>query len=143
MSREWKPGDGDVAIISWKSPSGRHGGTALALRCSREYHESHWVTQTFGEKTDECVTGVRPLVVIDPEDREQVRRVASNNALALSEGMTPVDALLFALREFAAPMPQVDEPQNYLAAVEDEKGDVRSEERRVGKERRYWGTWGQ
>jgi hypothetical protein len=61
------PEQGDVAVISWQSMSGRHGGSALALRCSREYGESHWQTQTFGEIRDEIVTKVRPLILVDPE----------------------------------------------------------------------------
>lgn len=135
--REWKPGDGDIAFISWQSQSGRSGGSAIALRCSRAYDESHWRTQTFGEIADYKVTNFRPLAVIDPEDREQVERL--NEAICVAYGkanvldgdrVTPMQA---ALREFANPKPpKPDEPTGMGAVVEDAYG-----QRYVGLGDRY------
>ena len=66
----------------------------------------------------------RPLVVIDPEDREQVRRllkllVANKWVPGASHGLRD------ALREFADPkVPKPDEPLGLGAVVRDRDGDV-------------------
>ena len=123
-----------AAIISWRSPSGRSGGSSLAFRVEHEYGKSHWQTPTLGQVADSSVTEARPLVVIDPEDREQVERLA---AAYVSEGTQRGyampghqmedrrDAMQAALREFAnSKPPKPDEPTGLGAVVEDESGDL-------------------
>jgi hypothetical protein len=66
---------------------------------------------------------IRPLVVIDPEDREQVERLAEavNAAIASPERMTSLEVMQAALREFADPTPpKPDEPTGLGAVVVDE-----------------------
>lgn len=64
---------------------------------------------------DDCA----PVVVIDPEDREQVERlVASLGALSFSVwGCGAVSAMQAALREFANPKPPKPEEPTGLGAV--------------------------
>jgi hypothetical protein len=130
MAREWQPGDADLAIISWESPSGRSGGTGMAMRCSHDYNEAHWTTQMLGEVQDENVTSWRPLVVIDPEDRAAVERLRDlwDAAHEVQEGRAPSPAhkgnrgncLQAALREFANPTPpKPEEPLGRYAVVID------------------------
>lgn len=88
---------------------------------------------------DGIVSVVRPLVVIDPEDREQVERLAVayttvesarsgdeyrawENRSAEARGRI-VDGLAAALREFANPTPpKPEEPTGLGAVVEDADG---------------------
>jgi len=89
----------------------------------------------------EEVADVRPLVVIDPEDREQVERLAINYAAVASdrlgdeylawenrsaEARDRIAAdLTAALREFANPTPRKpEEPTGLGAVVEDADGDL-------------------
>lgn len=88
---------------------------------------------------DRAVIGVRPLVVIDPEDREQVERLAIAYTVIASarsgdeyrawenrskEARARIRTeLAAALREFANPTPpKPDEPTGLGAVVEDERG---------------------
>ena len=77
------------------------------------------------EVTGEEVSDLPPapsLVVIDPEDREQVERlwIILRDGLALRSR----DNLQAALREFANPTPpKPEEPTTWLAAVEDADGN--------------------
>ena len=120
MSREWKPGDVAIAV--------RHDGTES--RALRRW-DGTWRIQ------DECVNNpprdFRPLVTLDPEDREAVERLLS---AYLEHGWTRapddapirttgIDYLQAALREFANPMPpKPDEPQGLGAVVEDAEGTL-------------------
>ena len=71
--------------------------------------------------------GWAPVVVIDPEDREQVERLTGHLADAMHDwpeprAMSP-GILADALREFADPKPpKPDEPQGLGAVVEDAEG---------------------
>lgn len=106
-AREWKPGD--VAEV----------GVGRAMR-----HESgHWVFPDGSYNTDDQRIPTRPLVVIDPEDREQVDRLVEI-MVGLSEGTFPV-RLQEALRDFANPKPpKPDEPTGVASLVEDADGAI-------------------
>jgi hypothetical protein len=85
MSREWKLGD--VAMV--------RGDVCLRL------HNGLW-EHGRGDRFAYNEPTARPLVVIDPEDREQVERLAS--AIRRAPGPFQV-ALQDALRAFADPEP--------------------------------------
>ena len=105
MSREWAPGD--VADL--------HG--ARVVRHSRR--KGYW-TYPDGSSGPDPDGDARPLVVIDPEDREQVERFVSTyfaawekspdaHRIAMPGEVMPlrshIDAAQAALREFADPKP--------------------------------------
>lgn len=109
MAREWKPGE--VALVT-----SMYGRPVTAVRCGPgenlgwAYADTlsgrptqHWSSDRLGRSV------IRPLVVIDPGDREQVDRLVEI-LVNLSEGAFPV-RLQTALREFADPTPpRIDEP---------------------------------
>jgi len=118
MSREWKPGD--VALARW-----RHFDGTIALFVGAK---QRWVDVDGAEfDGDEDDLTLRPLVVIDAEDREQVERL-----LTILHGGTSgadvwlcnnADRLADALREFADPKPpKPEEPTGLGAVVEDADG---------------------
>jgi hypothetical protein len=122
MSRQWKPGD--VAV--WDNGDGR---PEVVYRF-REYVSSLeegdllWQTPDSGEGRPED-RHLRPLVVIDPEDREQVERLlvaqvgttsGCPDVLMVSEQQ--VDRTQAALRSLVAPL-KPDEPTGLGAVVED------------------------
>lgn len=107
MSAQWKPGD--VAMVP---------GVGPALRST----SGAWLTPRDAGRMDTAsFNEVRPLVVIDPEDREQVERlclaarVAYDNRLGV--GPQSFDAMQAALRSLIAP-PNPDEPTGLGAVVE-------------------------
>jgi hypothetical protein len=118
-TREWKPGD--VAMID-------HGATGqvVAVRtdlggwaCSRRGSDG----KPFHHEGD--LLSARPLVVIDPEDREQVERLvqAWERQAGESAFSTTGRYLQAALREFANPTPpRPEEPTGLGAVVEDAEG---------------------
>ena len=77
---------------------------------------------------DAAVTDARPLVVIDPEDREQVERLMStfhaqyNMPWSSDSDAMHADRMQAALREFATPTPKPEEPKGWGAVVEDDTG---------------------
>lgn len=105
MKREWKPGD--VAMVT-----SQYGRPVVAVRCGTDAKRMGWA---YGDHLNGSPTHhwssdpdglhvVRPLVVIDPEDREQVERLR----LALAEHYRNDDGdfgVAAALREFANPTP--------------------------------------
>ena len=114
MSGEWKPGD--VAITQFGRSvvdSGR--------RCDNHGSKPHWhhVTNGGWDPLD-AHPGASPLIVIDPEDREQgdeLRDLIHKHGGVMLLG----SVLQAALREFANPTPpKPDEPQGLGAVVEDE-----------------------
>lgn len=128
MSREWQPGD--VALVNdctrpdapWKP------ATCLEPAIPGE-RETVWRLHDTGGRVWGSVSEARPLVVIDPEDREQVarllddywERVTSNYVLSVEQKR---DAMQAALREFANPAPpKPAEPTGLGAVVEDAEGD--------------------
>lgn len=112
MSRKWKPGD--VAMRS--DAQGTESLAVCVDSCPRHMAAAHWHTFRDGRMDWDTLdfNGVtyRPLVVIDPEDREQVERLVA----ILHDGDSwfgrgpnqPTHASLLqkALHEFADPKPQ-------------------------------------
>jgi hypothetical protein len=93
--RQWQPGD--VALV------GGTDGEVVAV-----WQGNQWATATARYLHDFQVTA-RPLVVIDPEDAEQVERLASALTAALINvpggGCMRPETTQAALREFANPKP--------------------------------------
>ena len=120
MSTNWKPGD--VALVRLDDRDGEFIGLRdthgwATNRTDRHRSHAHWTNAAY-------VTPVRPLVVIDPEDREQVERLYDLYASAPSDvGLRGHEFLAHALREFANPKPpKPDEPTGLGAVVEDAEG---------------------
>jgi len=113
MSREWKPGDVARTIA---------GGTIARTATHK------WILLDDGHPIDCDDDRIsRPLVVIDPEDAEQVERLSrllwphysDNEHARLRKAEITVDAL----REFADPTPPKEpEPLGLGAVVEDAEG---------------------
>lgn len=139
MNRKWKPGD--VAMVRHDSSEWRTG--------IRHGDRARWNTSG-GFWFDAQVSEVRPLVVIDPEDREQVERLlclGGYEVCGVSGGIS-VENMQAALREFANPKPpKPDEPMGLGAVVEDGEGEqwvrVRrgSEDYPWAKGRNAWRYW--
>lgn len=119
MSTQWKPGD--VALSDFCGEQD--------VRVVR-YH-SGWarLTDTDDYIPDEPILGThrvenpRPLVVIDPEDSEQVERLWSAWRDLAPDHRLAQDNLQAALRVFANPKPpKPDEPLGLGAVVEDDRG---------------------
>ena len=119
MKREWKPGD--VALVPGV-------GKALVL------DDGRWSTQPRGvihpRKGFEDLYKARPLVVIDPEDREQIERLAqllhdydAHLADDPHRESAWVSLTSDALRKYANPKPpKPEEPTGLGAVVEDAEG---------------------
>lgn len=113
MSRDWKPGD--VAMVT--EVGGGNGEPVVAIRTASATWQS-----AFGESGTRHIVEERPLVVIDPEDREQVERLA--DAFATHPDCLRnygFDAMQAALRSLITP-PKPKEPLGLGAVVEDAKG---------------------
>jgi hypothetical protein len=127
--RKWRPGDlitGDDGSRFWIVEV--TANTTAAATNGRA-----WVPGSSAVDADgngwraDSVEGARPLVVIDPEDREQVERfreIASRWAdqVPYSDMREPgdmdhTDAMQAALREFADPKPRIEEPTGLGAVV--------------------------
>lgn len=124
MSREWKPGD--VALV--QNEYGVWNTAILQVRPGG-------VRWTYGVAFADAppTWPARPLVVIDPEDREDVERLRDlwDAAHKEQQGFAPSPAhkaarangLQAALREFAnPPSPKPEEPGGWLAVIEDDAG---------------------
>ena len=120
MSREWKPGD--VAMVN---DCTRPDAPWKAATCKEAaipgQHEAVWILHDSGAKVWGSVSTARPLVVIDPEDREQVERLIGAVHHVDPDGIEPhdIDEMQAALREFANPTPRIEEPTNLYAVVRD------------------------
>jgi hypothetical protein len=121
VSREWKPGD--VAMAQSTA-----GASFLVVRTDT-LRDAYWSAPKgwpSGVGSDDC--DYRPLVVIDPEDRQQVDRLcdALSRLEILSEGWDDGPRrrrCADALREFANPTPpKPTEPTGLGAVVEDADG---------------------
>lgn len=121
--REWKPGD-----VAWARYTDSSGGE-IALRT-----QTGWMGTRGGmpEGTMEAYD-LRPLVVIDPDDREQMEHLLEAHNKAEQDaackggecgsGSCWIDIMQAALREFANPTPpKPDEPQGLGAVVKDARG---------------------
>lgn len=110
--REWKPGD----VAQWEYLS----AARVALRVRGCHHDhtprDHWHLSNGGWTLGDDET-IRPLVVIDPDDRQQVARLHE----AMGWPHSSDAPLRVALRSLLAP-PRPDEPLGLGAVVEDAKG---------------------
>ena len=119
MGREWKPGD--VALVQVSSA---HGPEVAVSSDSQWFVAGPRLGSQHGWYHDR-VTVVRPLVVIDPEDREAVGRLVE--VLVHFEGPGPAtfaDRIQLALREFADPTPPTPEPTDATARVTDRRDNI-------------------
>lgn len=124
MNREWKPGD--VALIE----AGCHANRKVAIRTGIPsnmgwaYSDTHngQSTRNWTADTNSTVTVVRPLALIDPENADDVAKLVR---LFWAHGTDDCDdphAMQAALREYANPTPQIEEPTGLGAVVEDARG---------------------
>jgi hypothetical protein len=121
MKRDWKPGD--VAIDAGGTPG------IITTDGDRASTEARWVEFANGNTARLSDQTIRPLVVIDPEDREQVERLLNlywvernpDDEADVQNYPEYVNDLQAALREIADPKPE--EPTGLGAVVEDEDGD--------------------
>jgi hypothetical protein len=134
MSGDWKPGD--VGLIR---PAGEEAAAVgICFRGPGELAPYGRWRLGSGEEVWSSVRSVRRLVVIDPEDASQVEAFtdtwvhakAGHNLGNSYPG--EVEHMTTALREFANPVPRIEEPQGLGAVVEDSEGVewVRTERRR-------------
>jgi hypothetical protein len=114
MSREWKAGD--LALVDY-GPD-----VELMFRAAGGGWDS---PTTWADDVD--VVSVRPVVVIDPEDREQVERLilaCPTEWMFQQDEQTVAECtglMAAALRSLLTP-PRPDEPTGLGAVVEDDKG---------------------
>lgn len=111
MTREWRPGD-VVAVLNGAVEQIALVTASLVVETSADD------SIPLGRIEDDTM---RPLVVIDPEDRDQVERLC---AAMKSNGWTGIDDdapsdMQTVLRSLVAP-PKPDEPMGLGAVVEDE-----------------------
>lgn len=122
---EWKPGD--VAMVTARWIRTDDHSERYAVR-----RPDGWWSRAGVRVGDWEVSAVRPLVVIDPEDREQVERLVGGLMNVNFWSVIPAEAegithrtgqMQAALREFADPRPpKLEEPTDLGAVVEDEEG---------------------
>ena len=130
MSADWK--SGDAALIEVGCHANRHVGMYAGGGWHYRDNNSKWVSDD-----PAIVTIIRPLVVIDAEDREQVERLRDLMDTAWSEqtsdhGFVPIaqgkgqrgNALQAALRKFANPKPKPPEPTVGGSQVRESDGTV-------------------
>ena len=111
MSREWKPGD----VAAWDFEDG--SGSERALRTAHDWFGERGSVPKFFHDS------LRPLVVIDPENREQVERLC---AAMKANGWTGIDDeapddMQTALRSLLEPE-RPEEPKGKYAVVQDASG---------------------
>lgn len=121
MARKWKPGDVVTATVNGRE------NVRLVAGWSKYDPQLRWceLSPRRGDGDDEkCwffpsqVTDARPLVVIDPEDREQMRRIAECAADG-DAAEWRVDMWQRYFRSLANPTPpKPDEPTGLGAVVE-------------------------
>lgn len=125
MGREWKPGD--VALVTWTSSYDGEVQTQVRLLVERgmtdmpasERKQAWWGRDGYLEAASKDIEA-RPLVVIDPEDREQVGQLAG----LLGENgwrATQAHGLRDALRSLITP-PKPKEPTGLGAVVQEAPG---------------------
>lgn len=150
MKREWKPGDVALRV----SVTGKHVAVRVS-RCTASTSSTadrphwHFASESPGVVA-QCGTDdmaeYRPLVVIDPEDDEQVERLdrAVDKALGESPKYTSTtECMQIALRSLLPAKP--DEPTGLGAVVEDAEGRVyvrvRDVENQWAGRDGHWRTW--
>jgi hypothetical protein len=123
---EWKPGD--VAYLRYCYAE---SGPAVRVdRCDQGHPDGpHWHFFDGRSGGGTMATEIRRLVLIDPEDGEQAKRLADAFTGRHHSSQQPRDAsqhavlsMQAALREFASPTPRIEEPQGLGAVVEDIEG---------------------
>lgn len=122
--QKWKAGD--VAMLVTESGA-EHVGmvvtTGLSIGVIAPTYQA--LSAIHRDRRDAVIyawgpSAIRPLVVIDPEDREQVERLTRIYYGDKDGGPTPHDdRMQAALREFANPTPPIEEPQGLGAVVID------------------------
>lgn len=99
MKREWKPGD--VAMVTVDG---------VEQRAVRSADGTKWVVEPKPAPSRRVSESARPLVVIDPEDREQVERIL--DAFDACDGLgheAEIDDLQGVFRDLADPPVEVFE----------------------------------
>lgn len=124
-AREWV--DGDVALVTGPARLISEPGDSVTKRAIRS-HDCWYVAKGRGWRDVE-LSEVRPLLVIDSEDREQVERLcnaidkAFNDVRIDGTGPNSTELAQAALRALANPQPpKPDEPTGLGAVVEDSEG---------------------
>ena len=118
MSKDWK--HGDVAMVECSDGEWR---PAFYLPATLSGYPNWRFAD--GMLRDAGLSRARPLVVIDPEDREQVERLAERIGHLWRSENYVADVVQAALREFANPTPpKPEEPTGLGAVVEDSDGDL-------------------
>lgn len=112
MNREWEPGD--VALIEVGCWANRHVG--LFVGDGWQYGPGHWVAH------DPAIVTARPLVVVDPENAADVAELVRLFWAHGTDDCDDTHAMQAALREYANPEPQIEEPSGLGAVVEDARG---------------------
>ena len=121
MTREWKPGD----VAAAKHPLS-DGDVRGIIDTDGRFYTTDLTCRGISSSAF-ALSNLRPLVVVDPEDREQVERLAA--AIVTPEGRIEpsmerfVDRIADALRSLLAP-PKPDEPTGLGAVVEDADGTL-------------------
>lgn len=118
-------------------------GLAFASYCRIDYHRDeglHWhhINGGWNRLSDSESIQARPLLVIDPENREDIERIADAFCSIPSSGWS--DDMQAALRSLLAPPkpPKPPEPMGLGAVVEDVTG---AEWVRVGLSDGFGGVW--
>jgi hypothetical protein len=118
---DWKPGD--VAMVSTE-----YTGAQVRILTNDASVDGFawWGPQGYLRANSPSITSARPLVVIDPDHTEQVKRL--HNLVFRTEPDTNRDHLSYdtttaALSEFANPTPsKPDEPTGLGAVIQDDNG---------------------
>lgn len=121
---DWKPGE--IALVTMTHRS--DGESKTYGPCIWNAESDGWVSGTHGRLYPSehvwRIAEVRPLVVIDAEDREAVERLWRTWADLAPKNRLAQDNLQAALREFANPKPpKPEEPTGLGAVVEDADGE--------------------
>ena len=125
MSGQWKPGDVALVrpiycdhpdVIAVRTGVPPNMGWSYSMRTSDGSSTRTWASDPDG------LTVVRRLVVIDPEDREQVERLRQTMSLLGYERGDCAEDLQAVIRAMIAP-PKPDEPTGLGAVVEDAVGE--------------------
>jgi hypothetical protein len=115
MTREWKLGDVAMVTAEWTTGSAATNATArrstAVVRGWERLSDSAFAY-------DSQTVAAHPLLLLDPEDREQVERLADR-----LPSNVQVPTLRDALRSLVEP-PKPEEPTGLGAVVEDDDGEL-------------------
>jgi hypothetical protein len=119
---DYRPGTVAVATVNVRRGGKDEDRTMRVVRFAAGWAHCS-IPDEFWMDSEGRVTDIRPLVVIDPEDCEQVERLMRT---AFPHGIFPAaaDEMQRGLREFANPTPpKPEEPTGLGAVVEDAEGE--------------------